>query len=178
MASFLRSEMHAQEGIESYVKEYSMSYQQASPSTEPMPKMSLAGNDHPLPLQSIPITHSKQRNSLISRLRTVSSVSRPYSQSLSISSLAGTDTSSQYSYDWHHDSPESAAKSILARGGRMLKRHGSKFNLASYLLEEPHHSDMEVSETCQRPQQSQKKSKTTGSKLSRIAAKHPLIGII
>ena len=155
-----------------------MSYQQTSTSLEPIPKMSLASNDHPSRLQSMSITHSKQRNSLISRLRTVSSVSRPYSQSLSISSLAGTDTSSQYSYDWHYDRPERAAKLMLARGGRMLKRHGSKFNLASFLLEEPHHNDMEVSETCQRPQQSQKKSKTPGSKLSWIVANHPLTDII
>lgn len=161
--------MHAQGGIKSYGKESNMNDQQTSTSPEPMPKMSLAGGDHSSPLQSMSITDSKQRNSLISRLKTVSSVSRPYSQSLSISSLARTNsTSSRYSYDWSHDRPENAAKLMLARGGRMLKRHGSKFNLASFLLEEePHHSDMEVSETCQRPQQSQKKSRVTGCKLSR-----------
>lgn len=47
----------------------------------------------------------------------------------------------------------------------MLKRQGSKFSLASFLLEEePKNSNMEVSETCQRPQQSQKKSKGVSSK--------------
>lgn len=149
--------------------------------------MSFAGDDHPSRLQSMYITDPKQRNSLITRLRTASSVSRPCSQSLSISSLAETDTfSSRYSCDrrqdstaLRHDRPESAAKSILARGGRMLKRHGSKLSLTSYLIEEePSNSNMEVSETCQRPQQSQRKSKATESKLSQIASNNPLTDII
>ncbi|KAF7514446.1 hypothetical protein GJ744_000216 [Endocarpon pusillum] len=154
-----------------------MSYQQTSTSPEPMPKMSFAGDDHPSRLQSMYITDPKQRNSLITRLRTASSASR-HSQPLSISSLAETDTSScRYSCGWRqdstalrHDRRESAAKSILARGGRMLKRHGSKLNLTSYLSEEePNKSNMEVSETCQRPQQSQRKSKATGSRKKAIS---------
>ena len=61
----------------------------------------------------------------------------------------------------------------------MLKRHGSKFSLNSFVLEEESNkSNMEVSETCQRPQQSQKKSKATGSKSSQIAFNNPLTGII
>ncbi|ERF73089.1 hypothetical protein EPUS_06550 [Endocarpon pusillum Z07020] len=155
-----------------------MSHQQTSTSPEPMPKMSLAGDDHTSRLQSMYITDPKQRNSLITRLRTASSASRPYSQPLSISLLAETETSSsRYSWGWRqdstalrHDRPESAAKSILARGGRMLKRHGSKLNLTSYLLEEePNNSNMEVSETCQRPQQSQRTSKAAGTRKKAIS---------
>jgi hypothetical protein len=117
-------------------------------------------------------TEAKQRTSLISRLKTVGPNSRPHSQSLSMLSLALTETSSRRSScDWRqgpplspYERPENPAKSILSRGGRMLRRQGSKFNIGTFLAEEAiEEGRMEVSETCQRPQQSRKRSKGLGS---------------
>jgi hypothetical protein len=151
-----------------------MSYRQTSTSPVHSSNTSVSCNETPPLLHTTSDTDTKPRISLISRLKTVGPASRPYSRSPSLSSISLTDTSScRYSYDWrHHDPsllpggrPESAARAILSRGGRMLKRQGSKISLAAFFLEEePKSSNMEVSETCQRPQQSQKKSKGISSK--------------
>jgi hypothetical protein len=120
-----------------------------------------------------PVRGKRQRNSLLTRLRTVSTPSRSYSRSPSISSLAETESSSRRrSFEWHQspNSPpserqESSAKSMLSRGGRMLRRQGSKFALSSFMLDErSQHRSMEVSETCRRPQHFASRSKPSGSK--------------
>jgi hypothetical protein len=153
-----------------------MSYRQTSTSPVRSSITSASCNETPPLLHTTSDADARPRISLINRLKTVSPASRPYSRSPSLSSISLTDTSScRYSYDWRQHDPsllpggrsESAAKAILSRGGRMLKRQGSKFSLAAFFLEEdPKASNMEVSETCQRPQQSQKKSKGMSSKLT------------
>jgi hypothetical protein len=168
--------MHAQEGIKSYGERYNMSYRQTSTSPVRSSVTSASCNETPPLLHTTSDADARPRISLISRLKTVGPASRPYSRSPSLSSISLTDTSScRYSYDWRQHDPsllpggrsESAARAILSRGGRMLKRQGSKFSLAAFFLEEdPKASNMEVSETCQRPQQSQKKSKGMSSKLT------------
>jgi hypothetical protein len=115
----------------------------------------------------------KRRSLLLRRLKNGNGSSRPYSRSPSVSSPVGTEPPSRRgSQEWQrvgtpapYERPESSAKSILSRGGRMLRRHGSKFSLSSFILdEESEHSRLEVSETCQRPQQCPQKTKSLGSK--------------
>ncbi len=146
-----------------------------STSISPMPASDTGvdGNETPSWFDLAPASRAKQRTSLMSRLKTGGPVSRPYERPSSVSSVVMSERSSRRaSCDWRsglplspYERPESATKSLLSRGGRMLKRHGSKFSLSTFLLEEESdNGSMEVSETCQRPQQSQKEAKSSGSK--------------
>lgn len=92
--------------------------------------------------------------------------------SITVICFSRRTSSRRGSHDWKrglslstYERPENAAKSMLSRGGRMLKRQGSKLNLGSFLAEEGiEEAAMEISETCRRPQLSQKRSKALGNK--------------
>lgn len=149
-----------------------MDYHHTSTSPTPAPHNKFSSNEASSWFFIGPVQEVKQRTSLMSRLRTGGPPPHPYSRSPSISSVALPETSIRPpSRDWRHsqalsfyERPESAAKSILSRGGRMLRRHGSKLNLSTFFLEEEaENGNLEVSETFQRPQQSQKKARGLGS---------------
>lgn len=143
-------------------------------STSPTPASNTGSSCHETPqwLYMAPTAETKQRRSLVSRLKIVVSISS--SRSTSTSSVAAAEASSNRgSRDWTRsptssplEQPESAAKIILARGSRILRRQGSKFSLGRFILdEETENTNIEISETCQRPQKSRKKSKDLDSEV-------------
>jgi hypothetical protein len=173
----LRSEMHPQDNIKAPRKKDGTNHRETLTSDMSTSSIAFSCNKTPSGPYATSTSKAKQRASLISRLKIAGSASHSHSRSPSISSLAVTEASScRSSLEFSpassfFDRQDSGAKSILLRGGRMLRRQGSKFNLPLFLQEdEIQRHNMEVSETCQRPQQSQKKTMGLQSKPA-----HPLI---
>lgn len=110
------------------------------------------------------------RQSPLDRLRTTGSPIRTHPQQRTDRSLTESNVESRRAprdLRSRPDSPpyalpESTARSIISRGGQLLRRQGSKFSLKSPDYE--HSSIIEVSETCRRPQDASSSSRRSRSK--------------
>lgn len=127
------------------------------------------------------VREKSQRNSVFGRWRSYSNTPRSYPSSLNEDSESvshqGSGEARYGPKSPSSDRPEGATKSILSRGGKMLRRHGSKFSLTSFILdEESERGSFEVSETCRRAQHYPIRSRLLGSKSNKvIALNHILI---
>lgn len=167
-------------------KKYDAEFRKSSTSPTPVFNTGFACHQTPPWLYLAPNAERKRRKSLVGRLKIVgSAASYPRSQStfsLATAEASSTGDSSDGASSPTSSSqgqPESAAKALLSRGSRILRRHGSSFSLNRFILGDDNvNGTIEISETCQRPQRSQKKPKSLGSELiSSLAPRRALADV-